>query len=78
MSEGGSAPQSTTTNGPARRELSSCTEVASESLPVPDSPSNRIVIGERAALRSNAKMRRMLSLTAMLRPKRSRSAPVVV
>ena len=71
MSVAGMAPQSTTTNGPSLRGDSRWMASASRPLPVPVSPSIRIVEPDAAMRGSSAKMRRMAAEAPTMLPNRS-------
>ncbi len=71
---GGTAPQSTTTSGPARRALAACTDSAATSLPVPVSPSSRSVASDAAARASRANTARIATEPPTMPPKLSASA----
>ena len=66
----GRAPQSMTTNGPARRGLPSWMARAASSLPVPVSPSSNTVTSELAESSSTAMTSRMARLSATRSPNR--------
>ncbi len=68
----GMAPQSTTTNGPLDRPLSSWMAWARSSLPVPVSPSSSTVPSAGANRSMRVKTRRIAALTPMARPNSSR------
>ena len=67
-SAAGTAPQSTTTKGPLARPLAPCTASAAAPLPVPVSPSSKMVDGVAAARSSNANTARIAMECPTRRP----------